>query len=171
MHDRLSTVDPLEATKIHPHNKVRVLRALELFYLTGKCKSELVATGAYRKPRYQYTYYCLQPPRGLLYNRIDRRVEEMLAAGWAAELKTLVERGLTENIRKARVIGYSELLTYLECGESDLNACTALIKQSTRRYAKRQMTWFRQQVRCRVFEEAERLVEVVSSELSVTLKS
>jgi len=160
MHRRLEAIDPLEAVRIHPNNRVRVLRALELFYLTGKCKSELVETGAYRSPAYRYDFYCLQPERAELYRRINERVDQMMTDGLLDEVKSLCDRGLTEAIRNSRVIGYTELLDYLE-GSRPLEEAVALIKQNSRRYAKRQMTWFRGQADCRYFDSSLALIDTI----------
>ena len=75
MYTRLESIDPLEAARIHPHNKIRVLRALEIFYLTGKTKSELATTGAYKKSKRSFAYFCLAPKRQKLYSGIDRDIE------------------------------------------------------------------------------------------------
>jgi tRNA dimethylallyltransferase len=148
MHARLKEIDPLEAAKIHPNNRVRVLRALEIFYLTGKSKSEVTATGNYRKGDYRFEYHCLMPERAALYRRINQRVDEMLQQGWLAEVEELVRQGLAEAIRKANIIGYSELLNCIE-GRISRDEAVSTIKQNTRQYAKRQVTWFTRQAGCR----------------------
>ncbi|MBI5267876.1 MAG: tRNA (adenosine(37)-N6)-dimethylallyltransferase MiaA [candidate division Zixibacteria bacterium] len=76
--ERLNQIDPLEAAKVHPNNKVRIIRALEIYQLTGKTKSELMASGGYQSSGFQFTYYCLQPERGLLYRGIEARVDQMI---------------------------------------------------------------------------------------------
>lgn len=156
MHERLKQIDPLEAAKIHPNNRVRLLRALEIFELTGKTKSEVTATGNYRKANYLFQYYCLNPERAWLYECINRRVERMLEFGWLAEVERLVELGMADRIRRSAIIGYGELLDVLD-GKMDLEQATGEIKQETRRYAKRQVTWFARQAGCRYFPTAEEL--------------
>ncbi|MFZ5981844.1 MAG: tRNA (adenosine(37)-N6)-dimethylallyltransferase MiaA [Candidatus Zixiibacteriota bacterium] len=156
MYEQLENIDPLEAARIHPHNRKRIIRALEIYYLTGKTKSELVVTGTYRQSEYDFIYFCLTPEREKLYEIINKRVDLMLEAGWLEEIRDLVSRGLTENVRKANVIGYNELLDYIE-GNLSLEEAVLLIKQNTRRYAKRQMTWFRKQKDCRFFTEKDNL--------------
>ena len=145
MHHRLTEIDPSEAARIHPHNRVRVIRALEIWELTGQPKSALAASGAYKKSRYEYRTYCLQPARDRLYEAIDRRVDEMMRSGWLQEVELLVRRGLGPTLRKANVIGYDELLDFVE-NRCDLAETVNMIRQNTRRYAKRQMTWFRNQI-------------------------
>jgi len=157
MFERLEQIDPLEANRLHPNNKVRIIRALEIFELTGKTRSELAITGAYHKSEYNFRYYCLAPPREALYERINKRVDEMIATGWLEELKVLIDTGMREAIRKSNVIGYRELLDHID-GKYSLEEAVALIKQNTRRYAKRQMTWFRHQGECEFFESRDKLV-------------
>jgi len=161
MHEKLENIDPLEAAKIHPHNKKRVIRALEIFYLTGKTKSELIVTGAYRKSEYTFDYLCLVPERNRLYEIINERVDLMLAAGWSEEVERLVREIGAEKIRKANVIGYNELLDCLE-GNLSLEDAVLLIKQNTRRYAKRQLTWFRKQKDSRFFADKESLKKALA---------
>lgn len=156
MHDRLRKIDPLEAEQVHPNNQIRVIRALELFYLTGRCKSELVHTEVYRRPAYDYQFYRLMPPRAGLYERINHRVEQMLAEGLLDEIRGLIDQGLGKAMRESRVIGYTELLDYLE-GHRSYDEAVSLIKQNTRRYAKRQYTWLRHQVEGPVFDCPEQL--------------
>ena len=126
---------------------------MEIFYLTGKTKSEMTATGGYRRSDFQFEYYCLAPPRPELYEAINRRVDKMMASGLVAELQSLVERGQLEQIRRANIIGYNELIQWLD-GRVSLDEAVAAIKQNTRRYAKRQMTWFRGQKGCKFYETA-----------------
>jgi len=156
MYEKLERIDPLEAVRLHPNNRVRVIRALEIFYLAGKTKSELVITGSYNKSDRSYSYYCLALPREKLYECINNRVDCMMTEGLLEELQCLIEQGKGEGIRKANVIGYAELLDYIE-GNCSLDAAVAMIKQNSRRYAKRQMTWFRHQSGCRMYADAESL--------------
>lgn len=165
MYERLQKIDPLEADQIHPNNQIRVIRALELFYLTGRCKSELVHTDVYRRPAYRYHFYRLMPPREELYRRINQRVDEMLSAGLLSEIEALVADGLSQAIRESRVIGYSELLDHLE-GLRSFEEAVSLIKQNTRRYAKRQYTWLRHQVEGPCFADRRRLVAELAQELN-----
>lgn len=165
MFQRLQKIDPLEAARIHPNNRVRIIRALEIFYLTSKTKSELVTTGAYRKSRYSFDYFCLMPERDSLYRIINERTDRMLAAGWLEEVKGLMEQGLGNQMEKANVIGYSELMRCLE-GNLSMDEALSIIKQATRRYAKRQMTWFRNQLSGEFFRDRKGLYEAVSATLS-----
>ncbi len=165
VYDQLVRVDPTEAARLHPNNQVRVIRALEIYRLTGRPKSELLAEAAHRKGNYSFEYLCLLPDRQELYAAIDRRVDQMMAAGWLAELERLVDAGLGEAIRKARVIGYGELLRFME-GESTLEAAIEVIKQNSHRYAKRQYTWFRNQTSGRFFSSRGKLTSVLADQFS-----
>lgn len=141
-HDELRRIDPLEAELIHPHNVIRVTRALEIYHLTGKTKSEL--THSHRlAPR---DSHCLQlaltPPIDEVYQRINDRVDQMIEQGWLAEVDQLLESFGAEKIKSARAIGYRELTDHL-AGTASLESSIELIKQNTRRFAKRQMTWIR----------------------------
>ncbi|MBU8932720.1 MAG: tRNA (adenosine(37)-N6)-dimethylallyltransferase MiaA [candidate division Zixibacteria bacterium] len=166
MYERLEQIDPLEAARLHPNNKVRVIRALEIFERTGKTRSELAVTGAYHKSDYKFQHYCLAPLREKLYERINGRVDEMMAEGWLDELTSLIDNGRGEAIRKSNVIGYRELLDHIY-GKYSLEEAIALIKQNTRRYAKRQMTWFRHQGECEFFESRDKLVKILVEVLSL----
>jgi len=145
MYQRLATLDPDEAARLHPNNKIRVIRALEMCELTGRSKTELLAEAEHLKSDWNFEYHCLLPNREELYDDIDRRVDQMMAAGWLDELQSLVRRGQGGRIREARVIGYVELLDHLD-GLCSLDDAIGLIKQNSRRYAKRQYTWFRNQI-------------------------
>jgi tRNA dimethylallyltransferase len=145
MYERLKVVDPLEASRIHPHNHVRIIRALEIYNQTGRSKSELMATSSHRTSRYRYEYYCLLPDRKQLYDRINNRVDSMISQGLLDEVQKLVDNGYSEAVRKANVIGYNELLDHIK-KHSSLEEAVTLIKQNSRRYAKRQVTWFKNQL-------------------------
>ena len=160
MHRRLADVDPDEAKAIHPNNAVRIVRALEIFFLTGKSKTELATTGSYKKCDYAFEHHCLAPPREELYLRINGRVDRMMAQGLLTEVENLVAEGRTEQLRRANVIGYMELLDFLE-GTRTLDEAVSLIKQNSRRYAKRQMTWFRHQTDAQMHSDGESLLRAI----------
>lgn len=169
MHRRLEEIDPLEAAKIHPHNRVRVIRALEIFYTTGIPKSQLLATGSHRKSQHEFSYYALIPPRDQLYNKINLRVDQMLESGLMEELTRLVGRGMKEQVRAANVIGYNELLDHID-GDVTLTEAVSMIKQNSRRYAKRQITWFTRQIEAGRFSDIKSLVEAVGDDLRLPQK-
>lgn len=140
LHARLAKVDPESAARIHPNDAKRIIRALEVFTVTGKPISFLQKRRKGLWDAYDVRVFCLTLPREELYRRIDLRVEEMFEAGLADEVARLRKRKLGRTARYA--IGIPEVKGYLD-GEYDLEAAKALLKRNTRLYAKRQMTWFR----------------------------
>ena len=160
MHKKLMSIDPLEAHKIHPNNKVKVLRALEIFYTTGKSKSEISATGVYRKSKYNFRYFCLAPNRVDLYNAINDRVDKMIEMGLLKEIKNLISKGYMNAIKISNVIGYNEIINHFD-GKSSLEEAISLIKQNSRRYAKRQITWFKKQGDISFYENRADLLDLL----------
>ena len=140
----LEAVDPESAAAIHPNNVRRVIRALEIYRATGVAKSEWDRRSTAAEKPYDAAYFVVErTPRSALYERIDRRVDEMFAAGLEAEARALWEIGaLSPESVGGQAIGYKELVPYF-CGEITLAEAADAIKQATRRYAKRQETWFR----------------------------
>jgi tRNA dimethylallyltransferase len=144
--ERLRAVDPALATTLHPNNRGRVIRAIEVYTLTGIPMSE-----QQRRAREHPSPYAPQMlglafrDRERLYARIDARVDKMLANGLVEEAQTLMERATST---AAQAIGYKELSPYLR-GEITLDEAAEAIKRETRRYAKRQLTWFRRDERIR----------------------
>jgi tRNA dimethylallyltransferase len=143
LHARLEAVDPESAEAIHPNNVKRVVRALEIFESTGITKTEADRRSRAVESPYDASVIGLRyDTRELLYERIDRRVDLMLREGLLEETRRLMNEGVFEvNATAAQAIGYKELLGYLR-GECDLQAAVEDLKRATRRYAKRQITWF-----------------------------
>lgn len=145
LHDILAEVDPESAEKIHPNNLVRVVRALEVYYTTGQKFSQIKVLSKPDESPYDSLIIGLDfRDRQVLYDRIDRRVDEMLERGLVREAGELwKETGMKT---AANAIGYKELIPYFT-GDMTLDACVEKIKRETRRYAKRQLTWFRKNTR------------------------
>ncbi len=143
LHERLRAVDPESADAIHENNVKRVVRALEIFEQTGIPKSEFDRRSQVGESPYDATVIGLHyPRREVLYDRINRRVDVMLADGLLEETKQLLDAGVFEvNLTAAQAIGYKELLGYLG-GSETLTEAAENLKTATRRYAKRQLTWF-----------------------------
>lgn len=143
LHEMLAAVDPESAATVHKNNTKRVIRALEIYRATGTPKSEWDRRSRELPPRYNACVLGLvYADREILYGRIERRVDQMIAEGLVEETRTLLERGVFAASRTAcAAIGYKELLPYCR-GECDLDSAVAELKTATRRYAKRQMTWF-----------------------------
>ncbi len=144
LHQRLAGVDPATAQRVAPADVRRVIRALEVYLATGRPFSELARVDEGRRVIYNATTFVLTCPRTLLYRRTDQRVDEMLSAGWLDEVRALRSSGLSLQHQSMQAIGYRHLLLHLEHG-SDLIETVRLIKRDTRRYAKRQLTWFRRE--------------------------
>lgn len=143
LHQKLREIDPDSADEIHPNNVKRVVRALEIYKTSGRTKSELDRESKNYESEYRAIQIGLKyEDRELLYDRINLRVEKMMDMGLLDETKTLLNDGVFErNVTAAQAIGYKELLTYFN-GTRELNDAVEDLKMATRRYAKRQMTWF-----------------------------
>lgn len=140
---QLREVDPEAAAALHPSNQKRIIRALEVYQETGKTITEHNRLSKLQPPKYHPLWLGLTfSRRQTLYDRIDRRVEEMLRAGLVDEVRRLVESGVSEKATALQAIGYKELLGMLR-GECTLEEAKASIQLLSRRYAKRQLTWFR----------------------------
>jgi tRNA dimethylallyltransferase len=138
LHARLEALDPATAARISPNDLVRVVRALEIAALTGSTISELRAAQVKRSPSVHW--FGVAPPREELYRLIDERTERLFASGLLEEARGLLQRGL-ESSPAARSLGFGQALAHLR-GELDLARAVAKAAQATRRYAKRQLTWF-----------------------------
>lgn len=139
VHDILKQKDPESAKKLHPNDLKRVIRALEIFDITGKAKSEQqdVLT-----PRFDFVSVSIEHPRDKLYNRINLRVDEMFKQGLIEEVQGLLNCGVTEQMQCIQGIGYKEIAEGLRLGWS-IEEIKELIKKNTRNYAKRQQTFFK----------------------------
>ena len=142
VHQRLREVDPVSAERLHPNNLKRVIRALEVYEQTGMTIDAFNAQNQRREPKYCAVKFALCPhSRELLYERIDRRVDQMIEDGLLEETRRLYEAGMLVGTA-AQAIGYKVLTDYLFHGGS-LDESVALLKQRSRNYAKRQITWFK----------------------------
>ncbi len=151
MHDRLRRVDPTSAARLHPNDLRRVLRALEVWELTGQPISSLQMQW-FKGPRMaeQPDYcLCLDVPRAELYARIDARVEEMIADGLVDEVRSLRHLALPLSREASQALGYKEMFAHLD-GEATLEETVACVQRRSRNLAKRQMTWFRNLPECRM---------------------
>lgn len=140
LYEQLKEIDPKQAKKIHPNNHRRVIRALEIYKTTGKAMSEHLEEQS-SQPLYNVKIIGLDMDRDLLYKRINERVDLMIEAGLIKEVRELYESG-NKDCQSMTGIGYKEFIPYFE-GEMPLEDCIAILKRNTRRYAKRQLTFFR----------------------------
>lgn len=142
LHRLLKRLDPEMAGKIAPADEQKLIRAIEVCVLARRPVSEVHRTGRTPLEGWRARKIGLMPPREALYDRIHARTEAMLAHGWMEEVRELMDSGLPENAKPFDFIGYRELREVLR-GEKKLEEARAAILQATRRYAKRQLTWFR----------------------------
>lgn len=142
LHRRLQKVDPHLAQRLHPHNKVRIIRALEVFTLSGRKLSELQEEHSFSDCPFRTLKIGLLPEREVLYQRIDERAETMMTAGLLDEVRALLGKGYSPQLKALKTIGYRESILYLQ-GKLSFEEAISLIQRDTRRYAKRQITWFR----------------------------
>lgn len=141
--EQLRAVDPESAARLHPSDQKRIIRAMEVFLETGKTITQHNLETQQIPPRYNPIWFALEDAdRATLYNRIDRRVEGMLEQGLIAEIQSLLDEGVPEKATAMQAIGYKEFVDALR-GRSSMDTATALVQQASRKYAKRQLTWFR----------------------------
>ncbi len=144
LHSLLKQADPEAAEQIHPHNIKRVIRALEFNRKTGQKISTHNEQERRKQSPYDFAYFVLTDDRKALYERIDRRVDEMMEQGLLEEVRALKDRGIARDSVSMQGLGYKELLAYLD-GELPLEEAVRIIKRDTRHFAKRQLTWFRRE--------------------------
>lgn len=153
LHEMLRAVDPVSAGRIHQNNLHRVIRALEVYELSGMPISGLQNERGQR--RYECLKIGLSLPRDELYGRIEARVERMMAAGLLEETRVLLSAGYASGLKPMSALGYKEMCGHLN-GEYPLEEAVALLKRNTRRYAKRQLTWFRKDPEIKWFAPGEK---------------
>ena len=139
LYNYLLTVDQQTASMLHENDTKRVIRALEIYEVSGRRKSEIIDK---RVPKYDYTAIAIDYPRDQLYDRIDRRVDDMFDSGLVDEVMSLVNGGITHENQCMQAIGYKEVLKCIKNGDND-STMRNIIKQNTRHYAKRQITFFK----------------------------
>ena len=157
----LSEFDPESAERLHPNNTRRIIRAIEFYRTTGKTISEHQRETRLTDSRYDPLMVMLDFERAVLYERINIRVDKMLAEGLTEEVKRLLEMGCTPDSQSMQGIGYKETVEYIS-GKISLEECAELIKMNTRRYAKRQLTWFRRDERIVLLKPGESISEKIS---------
>lgn len=144
LHDRLQECDPIAAAKIHPNDSFRVVRALEVYETTGRPISERQQEHGFNSGDFNSLTLGLTMDRTRLYDRINKRVDIMMGQGLLKEVADLVEQGYGLELKSMQTIGYRHMGLFLR-GEIDLEEAVRLLKRDTRRYAKRQFTWFRKE--------------------------
>ena len=152
-HARLAAIDPPTAARLHPNDQRRIIRALEIYELTG------IPMSAHRVPTqadapYAFSLYAVDWPRAELHARINLRVDHMISDGLVEEVQSLLASGVSESAQSMQGLGYKELLPYLH-GEISLSKAADEIKTGTRNYARRQLIWFRRDSRIRWISSAD----------------
>lgn len=171
LHEMLEKVDPESAEQIHFHNIKRVIRALEYYEQTGeKISAHNEAERAKTSP-YHFFYYVLNTDRTVLYERIEKRIDEMMEEGLVGEVRQLQAMGCRRDSVAMQGLGYKEILAYLN-GEMSLETAVNILKRDTRHFAKRQLTWFRRERDVRFLylpefdNDRERVLEHILQELA-----
>ena len=157
--EHLQRIDPESAARLHPNDEQRIVRALEVHELTGKPISSFRQQKA-NPADFNPVFVGLEMDRQLLYQRIGQRVDRMLADGLVQEVETLREMGYDPHLHALRTVGYQEVFDYLD-EKIPFDAMIELIKRNSRRYAKRQMTWFRRDPRIRWLDTSRKTTEEV----------
>lgn len=162
LHEELEKIDPIEAQKIHMNNRKRVLRAIEIYLSNGESKSNLIAKQEH-KPIYDVKFFVRDIDRNELYERINLRVDKMIDEGLVDEVKALYKK-YGSSPRAFQAIGYKELIDYLE-GKCSLEESIEKIKQNTRNYAKRQLTYIRHQFPVQYYKDNQELLRIIKNGL------
>jgi tRNA dimethylallyltransferase len=142
LYAELESVDRKSAETINPNDKTRIIRALEIYRLTGRPASKIREKHAFKEKIFDPLYIGLGMDRKLLHRRIDLRVDNMIELGIVGEVEEILEKGYSPDCRSLATIGYKEIVSHIK-GEIDLETAIGLIKRNTRRLAKRQVTWFK----------------------------
>ena len=149
--DILKEFDPVSAERLHPNNARRIIRAVEFYKTTGKPISVHQEETKQKISRYEPQMYMINYDREVLYDRINRRVHIMIEQGLVDEVQRLLDMGCTPDMQSMQGIGYKETIEHLN-GRISLDECIEAIQQNSRRYAKRQLTWFRRDKRIQMIE-------------------
>ncbi|MCH5211475.1 MAG: tRNA (adenosine(37)-N6)-dimethylallyltransferase MiaA [Oscillospiraceae bacterium] len=165
--DMLAEFDPVSAERLHPNNQRRIIRAIEFYKSTGVPISEHQEMTKQTESRYEPIMFAIDHPREVLYERINLRVDFMIKDGLLEEVKKIMDMGYTKELNSMKGIGYKEIMDYYN-GECTLHEAIEAVKQGSRRYAKRQLTWFRRDKRIIMLEPhsaAETAIEIIKRSL------
>lgn len=173
LYERLIKIDPESADRIDPNNHQRLMRALEVTESSGIPFSKYNKDFRKESDKYDMAYYCLNMDRDKLYDRINKRVDIMFEKGLLDEVKYLLDRGYNKDMLSMKAIGYKEIIAYLE-GNMSLDKAIDNIKQGSRNYAKRQLTWFRRDNRIKwvnidLFKDRNEMINFVLDDIAITL--
>ena len=161
--ERLREIDPVSAKRLHPNNTKRIIRAIEFYEISGVPISVHQEMTKQRESRYEPLMFMINLDREVLYERINRRVDIMVEDGLIDEVSSLMERGYSRELNSMQGIGYKEVISSLY-KEVSLDCAIDMIKQNSRRYAKRQLTWFRRDERINMLDSlnaSEKAIEII----------
>ncbi len=174
LYSDLVKTDPEAAIKIHPNDLRRTVRALEVFYLKDRKMSEYQREHAFQEKPYQFRMVFLVRSRSELYRRIEQRIDRMLENGLEAEVSALMKRGYARNLPSLQGLGYRQFIDHF-LGRTTREEAIALLKRDTKRYAKRQFTWFRREpgviwIDITGLEQADRIAERIKKSVEISNK-
>ncbi len=174
LYEKLIKIDPKSAKNIEVNDRKRIIRALEIYNETNKPMSYYNEGFRRERDKYNLVMIGLNMDRPILYSRINNRVEEMFQNGLVEEVENLLNMGYDENLVSMKAIGYKEIIPYIK-GKIDLEETKEILKRNTRRYAKRQLTWFRRDKRIKwldvgEFDSMDSIVDHVSKYTREVLK-
>ena len=174
MYEKLKKIDSVSAENIHKNNKKRIIRAIEYFLINNALISVHNESQRMKDSPYDFRFFVLNPPRDILYDRINQRVDKMVDEGLVEEVKDLKNAGLSSANISMQGIGYKEILEYLD-GEITLDEAIDNIKQNTRHMAKRQVTWFKREkdviyINPFEFENNEKIVDYMVEKIDMERK-
>lgn len=164
LHNVLVELDPEAAQKLHENDVRRVIRAIESYRMTGKTLQELASEDNGAKGEFREILLAPQWPRDILYSRIDRRVDRMIESGLIQEVQSLLKQGLSSNSTAMQAIGYKEIVQALT-GQCSMSEAIDRIKQASRNYAKRQLTWLRRDGRVHFIPAEENDTSQIAEEM------
>lgn len=169
LHEKLRAVDPESALRFHPNDRTRIIRALEIFHLTGVPASKIRKSHKFKDRRYDATKIGLTIDRAELYRRIDERVDGMVKNGLIDEVRALLGR-YDESCQPFQAVGYREIVDYIK-GRITLEEAVRLTKQMSRRFAKRQLTWFKADPDIKWFDPSEKEAVFKAIDRSIAVSS
>lgn len=164
LHNMLREIDPESADRLHVNDVRRVIRAIEVYRMTGRTITEQAKLDSQREGDFDVVMFALSWPRDVLYDRINRRVDEMMKFGLVDEVKRLLNNGLTKGSTAMQALGYKEIVQALD-GEISMEDAVDAIKQGSRHYAKRQLTWFRRDERVHWIEAPGKSIDQIVDEM------
>lgn len=169
LYNELKKIDPSAAETMLPSNWKRVIRAIEVFKLTGKSILE-IHNKQTKINNYNFLQFGLNWPRQILYKNIEARVDQMIENGLIEEVKSILEMKYSKKLNSLNTVGYKEIISYLD-NEISLERAVELIKRNTRHYAKRQLTWFRKDERIIWFDlESMEEIEIIKNKILKSIK-